>query len=89
MCGIVYTTQDFGIIGVSRSEPHTNQFYKKIAVLMYVCMYVCMYVAIRRPRVHHMRNIVYSSRARAVNIAALTPVHNKVTEAVEVNAGTP
>ena len=39
------------IIGVSLSEPHTNQYYEKIAVFMYVCMYVCMYVAIRRPRV--------------------------------------
>ena len=29
------------IIGASRSEPHTNQLYEKIAVLMYVCMYAC------------------------------------------------
>ena len=28
------------IIGASRSEPHTNHSYKKIAVP--VCMYVCM-----------------------------------------------
>ena len=28
------------IIGVSLSEPHTNQYYEKIAILMYVCMYV-------------------------------------------------
>ena len=41
------------VIGASRSEPHTNQYYEKIAVLMYVCVCVCMYVAIRRPRVHH------------------------------------
>ena len=32
------------IIGASRSEPHTNHSYEKIAVPMYVCMYVCMYV---------------------------------------------
>ena len=32
------------IIGASLSEPHTNQYYEKIAILMYVCMYVCMYV---------------------------------------------
>ena len=30
------------IIGTSRSEPHINHSYEKIAVLMYVCMYVCM-----------------------------------------------
>ena len=34
------------IIGASLSEPHTNQYYEKIAVLMYVCMYV----AIRQTR---------------------------------------
>ena len=32
------------IIGVSRSEPHINHTYEKIAVLMYVTMYVCMHV---------------------------------------------
>ena len=34
------------ITGVSLSEPHTNQYYEKIAVLMYVCMivFVCLYV---------------------------------------------
>ena len=42
------------LIGASRSEPHTNHSYEKIAVPMYVCLFVCMYVvAIRRPRVHH------------------------------------
>ena len=30
------------IIGASLSEPHTNQFYEKTAVLMYVCMYVAI-----------------------------------------------
>ena len=40
------------IIGVSLSEPQTNQYYEKITVLMYVCMYVCMHVAIRRPGAH-------------------------------------
>ena len=30
----------------SLSEPHTNQYYEKTAVLMYVCMYVCMYVGV-------------------------------------------
>ena len=34
------------IIGVSRSEPHINHLYEKIAVLIYVCMYVCMYVCV-------------------------------------------
>ena len=29
----------FWVIGASLSEPHTNQYYEKIAVLMYVCMY--------------------------------------------------
>ena len=29
------------IIGVSRSELHTNHSYEKITVLMYICMYVC------------------------------------------------
>ena len=33
----------------SQSEPHINQLYEKITVLMYVCMYV----AIRCPHVHH------------------------------------
>ena len=28
------------IIGASLSEPHTNQYYEKTAVLMYVCMYI-------------------------------------------------
>ena len=28
------------MIGVNRSEPHTNHSYEKIAVPMYVCMYV-------------------------------------------------
>ena len=36
-------------------EPHTNQYYEKIAVLkyvyMYVCMYVYMYAAIHQPRI--------------------------------------
>ena len=32
------------VIGASRSKPHINYSYKKIAVLMYVFMYVCMYV---------------------------------------------
>ena len=32
------------ITGASLSEPHTNQYYEKIAVFMYVCMYVCLYV---------------------------------------------
>ena len=32
------------MIGASLSEPHTNQYYEKITVLMYVCMYVCMYM---------------------------------------------
>ena len=38
MCGLV--------IEASLSEPHTNQHYEKIAILMYVCMYmyVCLYV---------------------------------------------
>ena len=30
------------VIGVSLSEPHTNQYYEKTTVPMYVCMYVCM-----------------------------------------------
>ena len=29
-------------IGASLSEPHTNQYYEKTAVLMYVC--ICMYI---------------------------------------------
>ena len=32
------------IIGASRSEPHINHSYEKIAVHLYVCIYVCMYV---------------------------------------------
>ena len=32
------------VIEASRSEPHINHSYKKIAVLIYVFMYVCMYV---------------------------------------------
>ena len=35
------------IVGASRSEPHTNHVYKKVAVPMYVCMYVCIYVVLR------------------------------------------
>jgi hypothetical protein len=54
----------FVIIGASRSEPHTNQYYEKIAVLMYLSMYLCLYVAIRRPRVYH-------ARARALNALQL------------------
>ena len=40
------------IIGASLTEPHTNQYYKKTAVLMY--MYVCMYVVIRQTRAHKL-----------------------------------
>ena len=36
------------IIGASRSEPHTNHSYEKIAVPMYVCMYVCLFVCMYR-----------------------------------------
>ena len=50
------------VIGASQNEPHTNQYYEKIAVLMYV--------PIRRPRVHHTcACVTCSPRARAVNIA--------------------
>jgi hypothetical protein len=35
------------VIRASRSEPHTNQYYKKNG-----CTYVCIYVAIRRPHAH-------------------------------------
>lgn len=42
-CYYIYT------IGATRSKPHTNYVYKRIAVL--VC--TCMYEAIRRPRVRH------------------------------------
>ena len=40
MCGLV--------IEASLSEPHTNQYYEKIAILMYVCiyMYVCLFVCL-------------------------------------------
>ena len=38
------------IIGASLSEPHTNSYYEKIAIVMYVCVCVCV-SAIRRPRV--------------------------------------
>ena len=42
-----FSILEHGIIGASLSKPHTNQYYEKIAVLMYVCMYVCtcMYCA--------------------------------------------
>ena len=30
------------LVGASLSGPHTNQYYEKTAVLMYVCMYVCI-----------------------------------------------
>ena len=53
-----YTTT---IIGASLSEPHTNQYYKKTAVLMYmyVCIiYVCtcirMYVVICQTRARNL-----------------------------------
>ena len=47
------------IIGVSRSEPHTNQYYEKIAVFMYVCsdtlprvhhVYMCVHMFVKRMR---------------------------------------
>ena len=47
---VQWNARENSIIGASRSEPHTNQYYEKITVLMYI---VCMRVAIRRPRVHH------------------------------------
>ena len=56
------------IIGASLSEPHTNRYYEKIAIVMYVCVCVS---AIRRPRVVlvHVRasvRVVYlSPHARA------------------------
>ena len=55
----IYTER---VIGASRSEPHTNQYYEKITVRMYVCIYVCSD--------HARACVIYSSRARAVNIAA-------------------
>ena len=36
------------IIGASRSEPHTNHSYEKIAVPMYVCINLCARVHNRR-----------------------------------------
>ena len=69
MCVCVY------LIGASRSEPHTNHHYEKIAVLMYVpiylcrdmsstcsCIYLFIYVAIRRPCVRHARAHTHSAR---------------------------
>ena len=35
---IVHTIE---FIGASLSEPHTNRYYEKNAIVMYVCMYVC------------------------------------------------
>ena len=55
------------IIGASMSEPHTNRYYEKIAIVMYVCVCVCVCVsAIRRPRVAlvHVRASV-----RVVNLS--------------------
>ena len=46
------------IIGASRSEPHTNQYYEKITVHIYLAMYV----AICCPRVHHARACTYVVR---------------------------
>ena len=46
------------IIGASRSEPHTNHPYEKIAVPMYVCVYV----AIRRSRVGLYRSNCTATR---------------------------
>ena len=57
------------IIGASRSEPHTNQYYVKIAVLMYVCMYVCSNTSSTCSSRVRIRNNMFIS-ARAVNIAA-------------------
>ena len=51
---IYYTILCYTVIGASLSEPHTNRYYEKIAIVMYVCVCVCECVcvsAIRRPRV--------------------------------------
>ena len=38
-CEVSYIKGMFNnIIGASLSKPHTNQYYEKIAVIMYVCM---------------------------------------------------
>ena len=39
------------VIGASLSEPHSNRYYEKNRILMFVCMYVS---AIRQTRVLHM-----------------------------------
>ena len=46
-----YIVPAYMIIGANLSEPHTYQYYEKIAIPM--C--VCMYVVIRCPRTHHAR----------------------------------
>ena len=43
------TTFHYFLIGVSRSQPHINHAYEKIA-----CTYVCTYVAIRHPCALHV-----------------------------------
>ena len=35
------------IIGANLSDPHTNRYYEKIAIVMYVCVCLCV-SAIRR-----------------------------------------
>ena len=53
------------------SEPHTNRYYEKIAIVMYVCVCVCVCVsAIRRPRVVlvHVRECMYVY-VRVVNLS--------------------
>ena len=64
------------LIGASRSEPHTNHHYEKIAVLMYVSIYV----AIRRPRVHHAR----ACSARGNDLYRIKYVHVQLVKIVNV-----
>ena len=66
----IYIVLYIYIIGPSLSEPHTNRYYEKIAIGMYVCVCVS---AIRRPRVVlvHVRVVNLSlGRTRAPILTA-------------------
>ena len=56
----VHMVNNVQLIEASRSEPHTNHHYEKIAVLMYVCIFLSM----SRYVIH-----VFIMRAHAVHAA--------------------
>ena len=64
-CILVVTTRS-NLIGASLNEPHTNRYYEKNRVHMYVCMFV----AICHPHGHHA-----TVQEHTVQVRIVTGIH--------------